>query len=144
MRYFAGITPKNLPFTYCAVYLLIPWRRVLERLTGTKQIKKFPAFYGTRKFITEFTTARHLSLSWARSIQSIPPHPNSWRYILILSSPLSLVLPTAFFPQVSPPKTCTHRSSPPYVLHAQRISFFSIYHPNNTGWAVQIMKLLVM
>ena len=28
-----------------------------------------PAFYGTRRFITAFTTARHLSLSWVRSIQ---------------------------------------------------------------------------
>ena len=26
-----------------------------------------------------------LSLSWVRSIQSMPPHPNSWRSILILS-----------------------------------------------------------
>jgi len=36
-------------------------------------IKKFPAFYGTRRFITEFTNARHFLLSWANSIQSIPP-----------------------------------------------------------------------
>jgi len=29
-------------------------------------LKKFPAFYGTRMFITAFTSARHLSLFWAR------------------------------------------------------------------------------
>jgi len=45
-------------------------------------VKKFPAFYGTRKFITGFTSDRHLSLSWASSIQSILPHPTSWRSIL--------------------------------------------------------------
>jgi hypothetical protein len=38
-------------------------------------------------FITPLTSARHLSLSWARSIQSMPPHPTSWRSILILTLP---------------------------------------------------------
>ena len=33
-------------------------------------IKKFPAFYGTRRFITALTSVRHLSLSWANPIQS--------------------------------------------------------------------------
>jgi hypothetical protein len=32
-----------------------------------------------------FTRVLQWSLSWARSIQSIPPHPVSLRYILILS-----------------------------------------------------------
>jgi hypothetical protein len=45
-------------------YLLTPWREVLlEKLTGLQLLKKFPAFYGTRRFITAFTSARHLSLS---------------------------------------------------------------------------------
>jgi hypothetical protein len=35
--------------------------------------KKFPAFYGTRRFFTVLTSARHLSLSWANSIQSHDP-----------------------------------------------------------------------
>jgi hypothetical protein len=60
----------------------------------TKLLKKFPAFYGTWGFITVFTRARHLSLSWARLIQSIPPHPTSLRSILILSSHLHLGLPS--------------------------------------------------
>jgi hypothetical protein len=34
-----------------------------EKLTGPQLLKKFPAFYDTRRFITAFTTARHLSLS---------------------------------------------------------------------------------
>jgi hypothetical protein len=43
-------------------YLLTPWSRVLlEKLTGLQPVKKFPAFYGTRRFITAFTSARHLS-----------------------------------------------------------------------------------
>jgi hypothetical protein len=36
--------------------------------------------------ITAFTSARHLSLSCASSIQSIPLHPTSWRSILIKST----------------------------------------------------------
>jgi len=45
-------------------YLLTPCSRVLvEKLTGFKLVKKFPAFYGTRRFITAFTSARHMSLS---------------------------------------------------------------------------------
>ena len=69
-----------------------------EKLTGSQLVKKFPAFYGTRRFITAVTTARHLSLSWTSLIASIPPHPNSWRSILILSSHLRLDLQSGLFP----------------------------------------------
>jgi hypothetical protein len=44
-------------------YLPTPWSRNLpEKLTGAQPVKKFPAFYGTRRFITALTTALHLSL----------------------------------------------------------------------------------
>ena len=43
---------------------LTPWSTVLlDKLTGFQLIKKFPLFYGTQRFITAFTSARHLSLS---------------------------------------------------------------------------------
>jgi len=75
-------------------YLLTPWSRVLlEKLTGFQRVKNFPAFYRIQMFFTAVTSARHLSLSWAISIQLILPHPTSWRSILILSSHLSLGLP---------------------------------------------------
>ena len=45
-------------------YLLTPRSRVLlEKLTGLQLVKKFPALHGTPRFITVFTSARHLSLS---------------------------------------------------------------------------------
>ena len=72
-----------------------------------------PHFCGTCRFITAFTNARHLSLSWASSIQPIPPHSTSWRSILILSSHLHLYHPSGLFPSGSPTKTLyTHLLSP--------------------------------
>jgi hypothetical protein len=45
-------------------YLFTPCSRVLlEKLTGSQLVKKFPAFYGTRRFFNAFTSALHLSLS---------------------------------------------------------------------------------
>jgi len=36
----------------------MPWNKVLlEKLTGLQLVKKFSAFYGTRRFITAFTIA---------------------------------------------------------------------------------------
>jgi len=35
-----------------------PWNRVLQKRTGYRLIRKFPAFHGTRRFITAFTRAR--------------------------------------------------------------------------------------
>jgi hypothetical protein len=49
----------------------------------------FPAIYWTRRFITTFTRALHLSLSWARPIQSTPSYTMSTRSISLLSTHLS-------------------------------------------------------
>jgi len=110
-------------------YSLTPWSRVLlEKLTDSQPVKKFPAFYGTRRFITAFTSVRHLLLSWTNSIQSMPPHPTSWRSILILFSHLRLGLPSGLFPSGFSTKTLytTLFFPPPYVLHVPPVSFFSI------------------
>jgi hypothetical protein len=50
--------------TYLLTYLLTPWSRVLlEKRTGCAASQEIPRIYGTRKFITLLTSARHLSLS---------------------------------------------------------------------------------
>jgi hypothetical protein len=54
----------NLIFIKTYTYLLTPRSRILlEKLAGVQLVKKFPTFYGTRRFITAFTGARHLFLS---------------------------------------------------------------------------------
>jgi hypothetical protein len=81
-----ALLPRRSMFT--VRYELTPWSRVLlEKLTAPhlNSSKSPPPFYGTRRFITPFTRARHRSLSWTRATQSMP-HNTSWRSILILSS----------------------------------------------------------
>ena len=123
------------------IILLTPWCRVLlEKLTGLQLVKKLPAFNGTRRFITALTNVRHLSLSWASPIQSIYPHPTSWRSILILSTHLRLGLPSGLLPSGFPTKILytvallTHTRYMPSPSHSSRF-----YHPHNIGWAVQII-----
>ena len=64
-------------------YLLTPWCRVLlEQLTGLRLVKKFPAFHGTRRFITALTSIHHLSILGPPNPVHIPTshlleiHPN--------------------------------------------------------------------
>jgi len=42
---------------------ILTYLLLLEKLTGLQLVKKFPAFYGTWRFITALTSACHLSLS---------------------------------------------------------------------------------
>ena len=89
----------NMPLADGVItYLLHGAESFLRSQLVLQLIKKFPAFYGTRKFITVLTSARHPSLSLANSIQSPQPLPTSWRSILILSSRLRLGLPNGLFP----------------------------------------------
>jgi hypothetical protein len=90
---------------------------------------KFPAFYGTRRFITSSTSARHLSLT----LSKIDPAHASASHLL--KTPFNIILPPTpvfqivSFPQVSPPKRCINLSCLPHVLHASPISFYLIWSP---------------
>ena len=105
---------QNLPyFLESNPHPFYSFRVLLEKLTVLQLVKKIPAFHGTRRFITAPTSVRHLSLSWASPIQSIYPHPTSWRAILILSTHLRLGLPGGLLPSRFLTKIlCTPLSSP--------------------------------
>jgi len=77
---------------------LIPWSRVcLGKPTGSQPVKKLAAFYGTRRCITAFTKVCHLSVTWARSIWSILPHPTSvTSYLLGWNIVLSTIISNTF------------------------------------------------
>jgi len=126
-----------------AQFFIAPCSIVLQKLTGLQLVKKFPTFYGTqRRFITSFTSGRHLSLSWASSIQFKPSHPTSGRSILILSSHRSLGLPSCLFPSGFPTKTLYTPLLSPYALYVRPSNFSRFYHQNNIAW-VQIIKVLI-
>ena len=115
----------------------------LEKLPVPHPVKKFPAFYGTQRFITAFTTARHLSLSSARSIQSMSPsHFLKIHFNIILpatpkSSKWSVSL--RFLHQ-----NCVSTAPVPQTCYMFRPYYSSFDNRNNTWWAEHITKLLVM
>ena len=125
----------------CITWLLTPWsRRVLpEKLKRPKLLKKFPAFYGVRRFITAFTRGCHLSLSWAIFIQSMPPHPTSRRSILILSSHLRLGLSSGLLPSGFPTKTLYAPLLSPY---APNVLFYVHFSSLIAWWRVSWSVLL--
>ena len=110
--------------------ILTPWSRGLpEKLIVSQLLKKFPPppqFNGNRMFITAFTTAHHLFLSWARLIQSMLHHSTSLKSVLVLFSHLWLDLWSGYLASGAPPKLCMHLSCPSYVLDALPISFLDL------------------
>ena len=93
--------------------------------------------------LVHYRIHKRLSLSWVRLIQSMPPHPTSWRLILLLFSHLCLDFPSSFFPSSLPTKTvysCLLFPTSGTLLHPSHLSWFD--HANNIWWGVQIMNLL--
>jgi hypothetical protein len=86
---FITLTAKSPPLD---THSLMSWA-LLEKPPVVQLLKNFQTFYGTRRFITVFTSALHWSPSWARSIQSI-----SLRSTLIFSTHLRLGLPSGLLP----------------------------------------------
>ena len=100
--------------------------------------------YGIWGLITSFVSARHLYLSWARSIQSMPPsHFLKIQFNIILpSTPRACrYFPYLRFPHQNPVCTCPH----PHTCYTPLPSHSScLNHPNNIRWGVQNIKLPIM
>ena len=114
-------------FSHLLTYLISSCSRVvLEKLTGWQLGKKFPAFYGTRTFITAFTSARHLSLFWASSIQSISLHATSWISIYInIIFPSTPGSPKWFLSFRFPHQNPVYASPLPHTRYMPRPSYSS-------------------
>jgi hypothetical protein len=79
-------------------------RVLLEKLTVRSAKQEIYYFYGLRRFITVFTTARHWPISWDLWKQSTTSHPIVLTFILILSIHLCLGLLNGLSPWGVPTK----------------------------------------
>jgi len=77
---------------------------LLEKIIGSKLVKKFPTFYGTRRFNTAFTCAHHLPCPEPGRFNPCPhiplPEDPSQYYPPIYTRDFLVTS----FPQVFPPK----------------------------------------
>ena len=99
---------------------------------------RFPAsqdlirIYGTRRFNSVFTKVRRLSLSWARSIQTIPPS-----HLKIHSN---IILPPTLGPSKwslslrFPHQIPVRKSSLPHTYYLPRLSHSSRFDHRNSIW----------
>jgi len=121
---------KDLILVWKLYLQLTQWSSLLrEKLTGPQLVKKFSVFYGACKFITAFTSVRHLSLFSAVPIQSISPLSISWRSILVIYSHLLSGLAKSILPSGRPTKPLYVSSLSPDMLHALPIVFLCIWEP---------------
>ena len=86
------------------------WRFLIKNSIVPRLIKKFNAFYGTRRFIVLFTTVNQSSQSCFTWIQSTACRPVSESRFLILFSHLHLRSLCDLIPLDSPPKSCMYFS----------------------------------
>jgi hypothetical protein len=121
------------------------WSKVyVEKRIGSSVVKKFPAFCGIGRFITTFTTAGHLLLSWDRPVQFMPPShclKNHFNIFLPSTRRSSNWSPFLMLSHQNPDCTSPH----PRMDHMPLSSNFSLFeHVNGIWWWTQIITLLVM
>jgi len=125
-------------------------RGLLEKLIVSQLVNKFPAVYGTRRFITVSTRARHwtLVLSKVNLVHSLSTC--FCRSILTLFSHLLLGLPSGLFPSGFPTKslyTFNNKRTSPYEIFEEYFSlrekmasvnvYFHVHHSNFTELLLQ-------
>ena len=111
------------------LYLLFTaWSRILlEKLTGSQLVKKFPALYGTRMFFTPFTSATCPYPESARS--------NPYPHVPLPEIHLNIVLPSTlgspkwsfslWFPHQNPVYTSPPPTLPTWSSHLILLDFMT-------------------
>jgi hypothetical protein len=98
--------------------VLTPWSRVLEKLTSLQLVKKFPAFYGTRRFFTVLTSARAPTLSQPHPVLTTPS--NFLKIRLNIIFPSTSVSPqwslSLWLPHQHPVHTSVLPTCPAYLI----------------------------
>ena len=135
--YWSARLVSLIKYFYLTTEWLTPLSRVLpKKLTGPQVVKTFPIFYGSYRFITVCTTARHLFLCWGISIQSMSP-----TYFLKIL--FNSILPSMLRSQ-SGPFPSSFLTKTPYERF---LSSCTCYMPRlshswfNIWWAVQVIRL---
>ena len=127
-------------------YLLSPWSRVLlEKVTGFAANQEIPRILWNPKvhYRTHKLPPPVPVLSQRHPVPTTPSH--------FLKIRLNIILPSTSwssqwsFPLRFPHQNLLHTSHFPHTCHMPRPSYSSrFYNPHNIGWAVQIIKLLIM
>jgi hypothetical protein len=116
------------------------WSRVLQKVIIVAQlVKKLPAIYVTRRFITVFTRARCQSTSWARWIQStLQPYSPKCHFHILPSKPwssewsLPFRLSNQHFVRISHLPHARYMPCPPHPPW--------FHHHNNIRWSIKVTK----
>ena len=129
--------------TYLLTYLLTYSMELSPSWEANRFWAAFPAFCGTWGFITAFTSACHLSLSWGSSIQSIPPHPTFLKVHLNIILPSTTGYSKWSFSLRPPNQHPVNTSTLPHTCYMPRPPHSSRFgYPKNIRWGVKIIKLL--
>ena len=100
-----------------------------DRFSASQEITQF---YEIWRFITTLRRDLQLALSGTGSILSMPPHPASWRSILILPSILRLGISSRIFTSGFHTKILYAPLHSIHTCYVPRLSHYSLFdHPNN-------------
>jgi hypothetical protein len=128
-RFFEYKYVKFYVFTNLKISSTYSIKKIPSWEANINSFKKFPAYYVTRKFITAFTIAGHLSLIWGTLI-----HFKCLSSFLMIH--FNIILPSRSrsfkmsFLSDLPTEPSMHLYTSLYVLHALSMAFLFFDYPN--------------